>query len=94
MQGGCSCLLLLTNIGGSVWWTPRAAMETGLDAVLEGGPWTGSRETMPRLCHGVMTCRTWPDGDDGEFDYFYPRTKRRDSAGRIICRFSGRKVRA
>jgi hypothetical protein len=66
----------------------------GLPVLLQGGPLDGLEETIPLSADGVVTCRTWPDGDDGEFDYFYPRTRRRTASGRVICRFSGRRVRA
>jgi hypothetical protein len=66
----------------------------GLPVLLEGGPLDGTEENIPALSAGVLACRTWPDGEDGEYDYFYARTKRRDAAGRIICRLSGRRVRA
>ena len=66
----------------------------GLPVLLQGGPLDGLEETIPLLSAGVLACRTWPDGDDGEFDYFYPRTRYRTETGRVICRFSGRRVRA
>jgi hypothetical protein len=65
----------------------------GVPVLLEGGPLDGVEETIPMLAAGVLVCRTWPGGDDGEFDYLYCRTGRR-SDGRLICRFSGRRVRA
>ena len=65
-----------------------------MPVLLEGGPLDGLEETIPLSAAGVMACRTWPDGDDGEFDYFYPRTRHRTATGRVICRFSGRRVRA
>jgi hypothetical protein len=69
----------------------------GLPVLLQGGPLDGLEETIPLSADGVVTCRTWPDGDDGEFDYFYPLPAprfRRKVRGRVICRFSGRRVRA
>jgi hypothetical protein len=73
---------------------PRVGHEAGIPAVLEGGPCDGQEVKMPRLCQGVMTVCTWPDGLDGDRDYFYPRTAPRDRRGRIICRYSGAAVRA
>jgi hypothetical protein len=66
----------------------------GLPVLLQGGPLDGLEETIPLLSAGVMCCRSWPDGDDGQYDYFYPRTPYRTASGRVICRFSGRGVRA
>src|SRR5262249_10504641 len=69
----------------------------GLPVVLEGGPLDGVAETVPLLAAGIMAVNTWPDGTDGELDYFYPLPKpdrRRRIKGRVVCRFSRRAVRA
>jgi hypothetical protein len=66
----------------------------GLPVLLEGGPLHGLEETILLLADGVICCQTWLDGEDGEFDYFYPKTRRRGPGGQVICRFSGRKVQA
>jgi hypothetical protein len=66
----------------------------GLPVLLQGGPLDGLEDTIPLSADGIITCCVWPDGDDGEFDYFYPRTRYRTTSGRVICRFSGRRVRA
>jgi hypothetical protein len=56
----------------------------GLPVVLEGGPQDGTEETIPLLSAGVLAVNTWPDGDDGDFDYFNPRTA--DSGGFLVYR--------
>jgi hypothetical protein len=69
----------------------------GLPVLIQGGPLDGVEETIPLSAEGVMACQTWPHGDDGEFDYFYalpPPAWRRRAGGRVIYRFSGRRVRA
>jgi hypothetical protein len=69
----------------------------GIPVLLQGGPLDGLEEMLPPYSDGVMSCQTWPDGGDGELDYFYPLPeprRRRRIGGRIICRFSRRKVRA
>jgi hypothetical protein len=73
---------------------PCRRATNGVNVLLEGGPLDGLEERIPLSAGGVMACCVWPDGDDGEFDYFYPRTGRRTASGRVICRFSGRRVRA
>jgi hypothetical protein len=65
----------------------------GVPVILEGGPLDGLEETMPMLAAGLLAVQSWPHGDDGGTDYFYCRTRQRDPARRVICRFTGRRVR-
>lgn len=61
---------------------------------LAGGPADGAEVLAePGFC-GVLACRTWPDewAVDGA-DHYYARTAELTAAGRIICRYSGGRMR-
>jgi hypothetical protein len=68
----------------------------GLAVYLDGGPLDGSEEEIPLGGAGVITSRAMPDGCGAEriVDYVNLRTKTKRPAGRVVCRYSGGRVRA
>ena len=68
----------------------------GLPVYLDGGPLDGSEEEIPLGGAGVIAARAVPDGCGAErvVDYVYLRTKTKRPDGRVVCRYSGGRVRA